>query len=328
MTPERRAWCKRIAAAIVLAAACGVSSIDAQAAAAAVPARRARPPQFSQSVQDTFFSDAREKLVGARPAPPAGATTIAPVATTPAPSPSAPSPAALESPTAGWSRLIAAEVVEDEIKAQQMRLSGLVQNPAKFKAELKQARESMSLLAVLFGIVAEFDGDIRWKGAAGSIRDAMAQADSHSEQASDATYQQAKARAQDLQTLIRGGSPPAVDAGKPQGSKLADRPPLMRRLEQAQQHGIAPLTASTGAFERDVDRLAHEAQLVAALGEVIMREGYEFAEDETYLDYARSMQSEALKVRDAARQKNFEQAQQAGVALERTCNECHAAYRD
>jgi cytochrome c556 len=109
--------------------------------------------------------------------------------------------------------------------------------------------------------------------------------------------------------------------------KVADRPPLMKRLERAQQQAVAPLVASKAEFERHAGRLAHEAQIIAALAEVISREGYEFADDDTYLEYARAMQTQALQVRDAATSKNYEQARQAAGELGKTCNNCHEGYR-
>jgi hypothetical protein len=303
--------------AFVVAAGLAISMLRAEA-----PKRRARPPKFDKSIEDAFFPDAREKLVGPRPAPaksPAAAAPGNPKSPTAPPAPSGP----------GWSRLVSAEVVEDEIKSQQRQLADAVKNPGRFKGGgYQEARGELSVLAALFAIAAEYDGSIRWQREAAAARDALARAGFNCKAGSDATYNEAKARAEDLETLVRGGSvqfPPASD--NTVWPKVADRAPLMKRLEQAQQQSVAPLSANKGEFERHADRLAHEAQLIAALAEVIAREGYEFADDETYREHARAMQTEALRVRDAALSKNYEQARQAAGTLGKACTNCHEGYR-
>lgn len=290
---------------------------------AAAPPRRARPPEFSKSIRDVFFPDAREKLVGPRPqaATPGTKSTADTRPTDPVSQP----PAAGD----GWSKWITAEVVEDEIKAGQIALAAAVQNPTAFKGgEYEQARENLSLIAVMFGIVAEYDGDIRWRREAAAARDVVARAGFNCKVGTDASYNEAKRRSEDLQTLVRGGSvslpQPAADVN---WSKVAGRPPLMKRLEQAYQQAVAPLTGSANEFERHADRLAHEAQVIAVLSEVITREGYEFADDETYVEYTRAMQNAALSLREAALRQDYQQARKAKGMLSKACIQCHDGYR-
>jgi cytochrome c556 len=289
---------------------------------AAAPLRRARPPKFTKSIQDVFFPDAREKLTGPRPAAVPGQ---APLATT-----RAESTAPASTPSAkGWSKWIAAEVVEDEIKAQQIELAAAVKNLNGFKGgDYQKARANLSVLAVMFAIAAEYDGQVRWQRQAAGIREQLARAGQNCKVGTDGSYTEAKARADDLQLLVRGGSvaspAAAADFTWP---NVAARQPLMKRLEQAQQQTVTPLTANSGEFERHADRLAHEAQLIAALAEVISKEGYEFADDETYLGYAKAMQTSAVSVRDAALQQNYDEARKAAGELGKACTACHEGYR-
>lgn len=290
---------------------------------AAPPAKRARPPKFSKSIEDVFFPDAREKLVGPRPAfVPGGASTSA----TPA---AATSPASDVAADASWSKLITAEALEDEIKAQQLKLAATVENATRFKGgEYQQARAQLSVLAALLAIVADYDGRVRWKSEAAALGNAVGRAGVNCKAASDASYQEARSRSDDLQNLVRGDSlqlPPAKPGTS--WSQLADRGSLMKRLEQAQQQGILPLVASARNFERNADGLLHDAQIVAALAEAITHEGYEFAEDETYVEYARAMRQHALTLRDATLGGNYEQARQAAGQLGQSCTTCHEGYR-
>jgi cytochrome c556 len=287
---------------------------------AAGPARRARPPKFAKSIEDAFFPDAREKLSGPRPA--AAPSGQAPIAS---------QPAASASPTsaAGWSKWIGAEVMEDEIKAQQLKLAAAVQNPNTFKGgDYLKARESLSVLAAMFAIVADYDGPVRWQRQAAGLRDLVARAGFNCKVGTDASFKEAKMRADDLLLLVRGGSVEVpTAAAQSSWSKVADRQPLMKRLEQAQQQTVDPLAASSSEFEQRADRLAQEAQLIAALAEVIAQEGYEFADDETYLEYAKAMQAQALSLRDAATRQDYRQARQSAGELGKTCNNCHEGYR-
>ncbi len=285
--------------------------------------RRANPPQFSKSIRDAFFPDAREKLVGARPEPADGTSAPAAAAGTTAGEPAA-------AAGSDWSNLIAAEAVEDEIKSQQIKLSEMVENPTRFKSgAFRQARTSLSTLAAMLAIVADYGGRIRWQEEAAPLRDLVGKAALACAEGSDAAYEQAKARSEDLQLLVRGGSlslPGA--AAQPNWSKLADRPSLMKRLEEAQQQVLSPLTANNEEFTNNVERLNHESQIVAALAEAITREGFEFADDPTYVEYAKQMRQQALAVRNAARQGNYDEARQAAGTLRQSCATCHDGYRN
>jgi ribosomal protein S30 len=296
----------------------------ATASHAAPKMRRARPPQFSQTVTDVFFPDANQKLVGPRPT--AGAAKAAAAPQTPQPSATAEAaPAGSET----WSNLISAEAVEDEIKARQVLLAKAVQNATRFKSgENQQARTELGILATMLAIVAQYDGNIRWQRDAAALRDVLARAGSNCKVASDASYQEAAHRAEELQNLIRGDTPPLPAASATvEWPRLADRSELMKRLEQAEQQAIGPAVASEAAFKKNADRLLHDAQIVAALADVITREGFEYADDETYLQHARAMREQAKLLRDAALQGNYPQARQAAGALGQTCTNCHEGYR-
>ena len=289
-----------------------------------MPAKRARPPEFPKSVEDVFFSDAREKLVGARPnAQQAVAKTAS------AARPAQAISAVEDQPVGSWSKLIAAEDVEDEIKAQQLNLAAAVKNATKFKAgEYQQARDQLSVLAAMLAITAEFDGRIRWKDNAAALRDLIGRASMNCKVASDASFNEARMRADDLQLLIRGGSlqlPEPSDSI--QWSRVADRSALMRRLEVAEQQGIRPLVGTSRQFEESAGRLLHEAQVVAALSEIIARDDYEFSDDETFVDYAQQMKRQAVSLRNATQSGNYQQAREAAAEIGQSCTRCHEGYR-
>jgi hypothetical protein len=284
-------------------------------------AKRAKPPQFPPSVKEAFFPNALEKLPGPRPER---------VALTPAAA-SQPAAAAPDEPADhAWSKLITPEVLENEIKSCQMRLAEAVQTPLKFKGgNYQQAREQLSLLAALFAIVAQHDQSVRWKAGAASIRDQLARAGFNCRVGTDQTYQEAKARQEELDSLVRGDEIAARGAvDEAAWSAVADREPLMQRLEQSVEELLSRWTANAADFSRHLDGASHEAQLVAALADIIARPGYDSADDAAYGRHAAAMQQAAMQVRDAAEQKNYEQARAGVGEIKKTCSQCHEAFRD
>jgi hypothetical protein len=193
----------------------------------------------------------------------------------------------------------------------------------------KEARKSFSLLATLFGVIAEYDGPVRWKPQAPGIRDLMARAGFNCKVGTDGSYTEAKLRKSDLEDLVRGGTIKVPGGAEPKAKwgKVSDRPPLMQRMEQAHQQNLAVWTADAGEFKKNTDQILHEAQLLAMIAEVIQREGYEYSDDATYLGYARQMQAAALGVVEAAKEKNFEGARKATGQIGKACSKCHEGYR-
>lgn len=307
----------------ILTVMIGPMVLVAVAAMASPPAKRARPPRFPKAIEDAFFPDAREKLVGSRPQaskrPVDSATSVPP-----------PVRVDRKPDDRVWSRLITAEVIEDEIKAQQRKLSASVESATSFKGgTYRDARLSLALLATLFALDAQFDEKMRWQTIAAMMRDATAHAGFNCKVATDASYREVRKVAEDLENLIRGGSALASEAAAEAGwDKIADRSQLMKRLEQSQQQALAPWTASAGEFSKHAERLTHEAQLVAALADVIQQPGYELSDDETYREYAQTMQAQALAIRDAVEQKNYTAARQAAGEVSKACAACHEGYRN
>jgi len=287
--------------------------------------KRAKPPHWSRSATETFFSDAREKLEGQRPA--AGAGGARPAG----------GPAAMESDSGGaaagsyaWSKLIGPDELEDEIKTMQKQYSETITLPAPFKGGgYKTARRQLTELALLFGIIAEYDGDVRWKKDAPSMRELLARTGFACKAGSDQSFNEAKLRKDDLESLVRGGNGPNVPnvEAKAEWEKVASRPPLMQRLEIAQQQGVAPGVASADGFKKNQEKVLKEAELISAIGEVITRNGYEFADEEAYLGFAKQMRDAAIAIADAVKSKNYDAARAASGKIDKACSQCHEGYR-
>jgi hypothetical protein len=277
-------------------------------------------------VFDAFFPDARKMLVGPRP----DYSAIAGDRGTAARVNAEGSPAPQSRPTsAQWSKLIAPETIESEIKRLAQSVAADVTTPGPFKGEgFKACRRHFSLLAVLFAVTGEYDGSARWQDIAPGLREAFARAGHNAKVGTDATYNEATARKRDLEELVRGSRPQVPTAEKAVNwRQLADRPPLMQRLNVAHQERLVKWLANEREFTAHRDDVRHEAQIVAMLADVVGHEGFEYWDDQEYAGFARELREAATDVSTAAGLKNYEQTRRALDRATKACANCHDAYR-
>jgi hypothetical protein len=294
-------------------------------AARTKPVRRSAPPTtWDKATAGTFFDDAFTMLEGKRP----DFTAARPTASGPAARPSA-GPEASAGAGFKWSALASEETLTDEIKDSKAAIAAAVARPSEFKGGgYDKAREAFSSIALAFGVIAAYDQDIRWKKDAATARDLFARAGFNCKVGTDQSFAESKARLADLEAMLDGGSP----QGRPdrdedfQWSQVAARPALMSRLEVA-DGATAAATASKADFDRQLQRLVHEAEMVAAIGEAIQRKDFEYHDDDTYRGYAAAMRDAAVAARDAARRKDYNAARTAVGALKKSCDSCHGDYR-
>jgi hypothetical protein len=177
-------------------------------------------------------------------------------------------------------------------------------------------------------LIAAHDGDVRWKKDADNARDLFARVGFNCKVGTDGSFAEAKARAADLEALLDGGSPDKkADRDEDFAwSQVAARPALMSRLEASEQ-ATAAIVASKGDFVKQVDALLREVEIVAAIGEVIQQENFEYHDDDTYRGYASAMRDAALKARDAARKSDYDGVRTAVGDLKKSCDTCHGDYR-
>lgn len=294
---------------------------------------RALPPRWTKEVRDTFANDAREKLKGERPPLGPGTGGKKPTAVAASGTPATTATSAAEAPADGafaWSKLISPEVLEDEIKAHKPLVDLSVTTPGPFKGGTnRDARKQFSTLAMLFAIIAEYDGDVRWQKDAPGLRELFAQAGFSCKVGTDQSYNQSRLRQQDLTDLIAGSSLASVAAADPNAAwdKVTNRPPLMQRMEEAFDKRLLPWLASEGAFKENNEKILHEAQLLAAISEVIQREGFEFADDDTYLGLAKAMRDGALGIVEGVKTNDYSKANESAGVITKACSECHEGYR-
>lgn len=288
--------------------------------------RKPKPEKFDDALLKIFFDDIREQVGEGQPGGSGQVVNnpgVANSGTTPTTTPGTGGGSSTK-----WSEIISAATLEDEVKATNLLLAEAVQNPGKFRSKNLDARRYYTVLASVFGVIGQFDGDVRFKEQAPGLREQMAKAGVNCKVASSAAFQEAKRGHQDLEDLVRGSQIAVEEA--PVDFKffeLSDRPVLMQRMEESYQRKLKPFTASKGDFMANSEEVLHEAEMLCLLAKIIQQEGYEYAEDAGYLQHAVQIEDACKAIRDAVKQMNYDAASKAVGDVDKACSNCHSDWR-
>ncbi len=321
---------------VVLLPHAGATPQPAQKPAHQKPAHqrrvRARTPKFDSSdVSRVFFDDLFARLVGQRPPSVRGNTTAKASSKGPSgsPIPSGSTPAAGGADTHNWSERISAATLEDEVKSLKTNVDKTVTTPSSFAGRgHKDARLDFTLLATLFAVIDQFDGDVRWKDSAALARDVMARTAANLKAGgSIQVYNESKKRKQDLDDLVRGSRLQGTGSDEMVWSDIADRSPLMQLLESRFESNLKSWTSNGTELRTHSDDIVHEAELTAMIGAVLLREGMDDADDDEYRPFAEMLARGGTRLVQAAKAQDEEAARKAMASISRSCVDCHDNYR-
>lgn len=228
----------------------------------------------------------------------------------------------------GWKALISPTSLEDLVKGSKLRLDKVITTPTAFAGGgFNDARREFSLLALLFAIIENYPGDVRWKASSAAARGAMERTAANTKVGSRQVYDESKKRVQDLQTLLSGSPITAEVKTEIVWENLIDISPLMKLLEWAQDGQIAKMTASEELFKQNQEEIARMSELVAVLGRTTIFEGMPNADDTQFVDLAKEMIAQAQQINSAVQSGNAELARTASGKLGQSCITCHESYR-
>jgi hypothetical protein len=294
--------------------------------AASPPHQRARLPDFQRTeATRVFFDDVLRQTTGERPRRTTGLAET-----------NRGGPAAVEGSTppvlpdeAGWSRLVSPVTLEDEVKAIKLEVDRSVTTPTAFASGgHRQVRVHFSLLAVLFAVIEQYDGDVRWQVDAPLARQAFARvARNLRAGGSIQVYQEVKQRQENLDAIVRGARWDGPPPGEFAGDDFVDRTPLMQLLEHRLEANLKSWSASATEFRTRSEALRQEAELTAVIGRVLVRDGMDDADDAEYQALARILEQSAVELAAAAARQDGDAARKAVLDVSRSCVECHEHYR-
>lgn len=294
--------------------------------------KRAQPPKFEKV--EAFYKDAfTEGLVGERPASLSQGAAVASSGASTAPAAGGITSAPATTPAiagTGWSAIISATTIEDEVKALKLAVDQGVTTPSDFAGKgHKATRRDLSMLAMLFGIAGEYDGDVRWKSQAPAARDILGRTAANAKVGTSQVFQEAKLRKEELQDLVGGGNPFADKEAETKANwkDVCGRAPLMQHLETIWEPRLKPLLADGAKFAANSDKVQHDAEIIAAMGEVLSKDGMPDADSDEYKAFCAKLRDGAKAILDGVKTKNFDSAAQGSATISKACTECHESYR-
>jgi hypothetical protein len=304
--------------------------------------RRARPPQFPErQYADVFFKDPLAELSGPRPSFGQGAMVadrarpgVDRAADEAESSPTNDLPAVRSDPEStagegsGWKNVVSAETLEDEIKRLKLAFDGLITTPTSFRdGGYTDARQVLTGLAAWMGVIAQYDGEVRWKASAAAARDILAKTADNCKVASEQSFSSAKQRKADLQELLSGSAslPPPVES-EVAWPEVADHGVLMAYLEELFTERLKP--SSSGSLNPD-ERAAviRDAELIAAVSRILQQPGMVHADETEYAALALSMERAGIETREAMRAEDLPRVREAVGRIGKSCTNCHAEYQ-
>ncbi|MEM9413056.1 MAG: hypothetical protein AAGA30_18245, partial [Planctomycetota bacterium] len=142
-------------------------------------------------------------------------------------------------------------------------------------------------------------------------------------------FENSKNRRTDLQDLIRGGTIPLSPNApkKVEWPSITDRGLIMERLEVALREVLKPGISNQDEFKNKKDAIVQQANIVSALGQVLIQENMDEADDDGYSDFSKLMAKSARELIAAVEFDKFENASKAVNQIEQSCNDCHAEWR-
>jgi len=301
--------------AVTLAPAVGV--VEKEEAVISRGDRSSPPGQWDQETERLFQGDPTRRLRGVRP------TRIEPknekgVSTS----------SSADSQDISWHLLIPAAAVEDEIKSIYFAIGKPLARVGAFKSGgYQKVEQQFAWVATMFGILAEHSQAERWKEVAADARRHFSTASRGAKAASLQAFKNSNNRYEDLGRLIRGEKVDFDLSSSSLWSERVDRPLLMQRLEQSYEQRLKRWSANQAEFEKNRSSLIHEAQILAALAEIIQQPAYEFYDDDDYLSHCSQLKRHAQQVAAGSQESNLEKVQKHLGELSKTCSRCHEGYK-
>lgn len=246
-----------------------------------------------------------------------------------------PTPMADPMPMAGggggddWGKLIPADVVAAEVKDAQNRMTQALNSVASYNQEHLSLPPYIHTLAVMGHIATMHPGDIRWKENAGLIRDLAAKIVNQGTPMQGPRGKKAMEEHFFPLTDVFAGSPPAglEPATEVLFSDLAEMGELMKRIDIGFNKRVVIEINSEEALTSKKDLARHEGAILAAIGKVIVQEGYGYAEDDVFKGHAKGMVDGGVAMVEAAEAGDFAKYDQAKTMVTKACTDCHRTYR-
>jgi len=274
-----------------------------------------QPAQWSAEESDVFFPDAREQLVGDREVAEKEVIAVS-------------NDRSRETAQQSWMSVVDDETLMTEIKRLQISLDRSLNSVASFRAGVHaQCRSDFSMLAVLFRVIAEYDGEVRWKRDATTMKSLCIQAADACRHGTEESFAVAQQARQALEDLLRGQSLRGMGLEADDQGEMTELALLMQRMDRSMKQISGVPSADSTTFRQQAEDIGHEARLIALLAQVIQQEDFYYSGDEDYAEEAQTLMRFARELFGACAAEDQQAASAAVREVTQSCARCHEDYR-
>ncbi len=228
-----------------------------------------------------------------------------------------------------WFKAVDGDLLVDEIKRVALVLKKATRSQATWdQYGSHQLQTDLVTTALLFRIISEWQGNIRFQSDALTVSRLLTQAAGHGSHAPKSALASARTVSGYLQDLVNGNRIAADNSQQPSdGYAQLDRSRLMARLELAIETNVESGLQSTSSMSSKQPELCREANLATAIFGALCRDGCTDADQPAYVAYCKSSARYTVILRRAVSEHRYDDACQALMQLRQSCNNCHAEFR-
>ncbi len=228
-----------------------------------------------------------------------------------------------------WSRAVSDELLIDEIKRINIELNRNTRTKSSFdRYGSDQARANLTILAVIFRVISEWDGEIRFQADSRQISRFLT--DEIRQMTAANSFEIARTVSAQLSDMVAGNHFAAVQHPEPareDWQRYVDRSELMIRLESAIETNVDGGLQSAASMKAQQHDLCREVNLATALFGAMCRPGALDAEDWRYVEYCKSAARQTIHLRSAIAGNRLEEARHSLENLRQSCVDCHDQFR-
>lgn len=228
-----------------------------------------------------------------------------------------------------WESLIAAAVLEAEVKTIRNDLTRALQSLGQYQGNYKQIQSDGATLAALAGIAQKHPEPVSWKERSRYVRHVGTALNEKADALGREAFESSENVYLQLLSILDGSVPPDLPSDLPETvppGEVVDRFGAMRRMDEAFQY-LRKNINTEQALKSEKETVGHEAAILTGLAAVISDESFTSADEEEYATAAKGLIEAGLQMQRSAQADDFAGFSTALSNAEKRCNECHQGYR-
>ena len=228
-----------------------------------------------------------------------------------------------------WESLIAATVIDAEVKTIRNDLTRALQSLGQYQGNYKEIQSDGATLAALAGIAQAHPEPLNWKERSQYVRHVGTALNEKAAALGREAFKATEDAYLQLVSVLDGNLPPDLPSDLPETvppGEAVDRFGAMRRMDKAFQY-LRKNINTEQALKSEKETVGHEAAVLTGLAAVIADESFTSADEQEYATAAKALIEASLQMQRSAQADDFAGFSTALSNAEKRCNECHQGYR-